>query len=1372
MKTTINALDPSQKFILEELTKGGADDLSLVYGPPGTGKSQLIVSLLFELAYAGKKVLFVSQNREALEVVVRKYKDLDRAMGLGDTDVTFLDFCLRLSDRSQRTIKYISSLRSRLFSKNIRRITSVEEINNDIPYALYYRELDREKNYDSVTDDSNGIGLDMLLANQLAFVKNEKIIKKILHRAEDINAKDVFGLLRDHKAKAENFKFFNNPSNELRLLNKVNDSAITIGKLHDVIYEIVDACRKNAALMEMSYIKENDIRNVLHFIAMLKEISKTYNVYEIKKDSVLFEDIFSELKRIRKNKEAIRSPLVDLGAIELPNTPIADKSVARYIKECPNIEALKRYKDDLDETVQCIVLGGYEKSSRDILQLASYAILGLDLKFDAIDSIVNLKEADGPTIAQFVEDIAMWSERAFYKKMFGEKPETLRALSEKEITNMAEYRDSLLTIADILEKTNLKYKDLRKIARSHISDGMILDGQKQTLLRISVGCLKAITGKLYEQSRKFTCEELCQFAKESTAEINTIIKIYSQSKDMANRAISEGIRIIDNNIENRALTKENDEAYERIGKYIIDSRNGWTKLPAISDKPKLIDAVVREVNFDDCFGFINADGLKLLRDKINDAAAEEMFSADFYKLAEGEKIRTWVDRIESLLAFEDRDVFGDFIVHNDFIMKLGKALGTINREYLKTYLEMDLDYDDFSEHIAYDLIRALYGNIPTNKCRSVKAKQYFNDFSKNLEKARRKMYEDAMSSLQLRCEDPAKHLAIQYEWRSAGSVMEKIRVNTQRIIDAYPVVMATPAEVAKYIAPNKDLFDFVVFDEASQLLPGQALPSLYRAKKAVIVGDPHQMPPTSSVMIGASNRFGRDDEMDDLEETSESILDKVKAMQIDSAYHLKVHYRSRYNILFEPSREAIYSQDDIRPIFEAKSVKMPLYIRDGLGEDQNTGFDTIIERINHYVGENKDATFCILFTRKSGVGSETEFKKYLESKGQSVDSILEKYSSEQLLISTVTNCQGISGDHTIMYIPAYASPKAMWFFKANAGAYKRLNVAITRQIESLDVIMGDDKEKWIRCCQELISNSSTAPDVLISAQLMEGLLLNAGRQIDEEYLEKLLGRNSDEIDSPLTEELYLKLNDYFAIKYPKEVRIWCEVGYKIRVPNEKTLNQNRYNVGYRIDIGIYSTKHKKFILGIEMDGATYHSGYEKEFSDAQRQEILETKGWSIYRIWSTNWLNDPEGEFNALVSVIEEELKKEPEPELSVAEIITAPLVNEDEGDDTVEEDGEGDSTILSNNNEESIPHGADAMVDYWQRLRDYLEKCFKLGKVINIKYVSSADSPELLERVLGLPYQKMIIKHITDESIEARFEDMPSPYKIYIKNIVAYKDE
>lgn len=93
MKTTINSLDPSQKSALDSILSGSSNN-TVVYGPPGTGKSHLIVSLLFELAAEGKSVIFVSQNSEALNVIVRMYKGLHKELGLGEQDLSFLDFLL------------------------------------------------------------------------------------------------------------------------------------------------------------------------------------------------------------------------------------------------------------------------------------------------------------------------------------------------------------------------------------------------------------------------------------------------------------------------------------------------------------------------------------------------------------------------------------------------------------------------------------------------------------------------------------------------------------------------------------------------------------------------------------------------------------------------------------------------------------------------------------------------------------------------------------------------------------------------------------------------------------------------------------------------------------------------------------------------------------------------------------------------------------------------------------------------------------------------------------------------------------------------------------------------------------------------------
>jgi very-short-patch-repair endonuclease len=59
-----------------------------------------------------------------------------------------------------------------------------------------------------------------------------------------------------------------------------------------------------------------------------------------------------------------------------------------------------------------------------------------------------------------------------------------------------------------------------------------------------------------------------------------------------------------------------------------------------------------------------------------------------------------------------------------------------------------------------------------------------------------------------------------------------------------------------------------------------------------------------------------------------------------------------------------------------------------------------------------------------------------------------------------------------------------------------------------------------------------------------------------------------------------------------------------------------------------------FLIGIECDGASYHSSRSARDRDILRQQVLEGLGWKIYRIWSTDWFRDPEGQTKKLVSFI------------------------------------------------------------------------------------------------------------------------------------------
>jgi very-short-patch-repair endonuclease len=75
---------------------------------------------------------------------------------------------------------------------------------------------------------------------------------------------------------------------------------------------------------------------------------------------------------------------------------------------------------------------------------------------------------------------------------------------------------------------------------------------------------------------------------------------------------------------------------------------------------------------------------------------------------------------------------------------------------------------------------------------------------------------------------------------------------------------------------------------------------------------------------------------------------------------------------------------------------------------------------------------------------------------------------------------------------------------------------------------------------------------------------------------------------------------------------------------------------YRIDIGVvHPDKPGSYILGVECDGATYHSSKSARDRDRLREDVLIGLNWRIHRVWSTDWYRDPEREFTRLVDQIE-----------------------------------------------------------------------------------------------------------------------------------------
>jgi very-short-patch-repair endonuclease len=173
--------------------------------------------------------------------------------------------------------------------------------------------------------------------------------------------------------------------------------------------------------------------------------------------------------------------------------------------------------------------------------------------------------------------------------------------------------------------------------------------------------------------------------------------------------------------------------------------------------------------------------------------------------------------------------------------------------------------------------------------------------------------------------------------------------------------------------------------------------------------------------------------------------------------------------------------------------------------------------------------------------------------------------------------------------------------------YRRLNVAVTRA-----------KEKII-CVSSL-----KATDIHPAESNRGGFLLQKYLEFAEKGMEVLMA-------SKIVDD-----NENVAADSPFELEVQAaleEKGYIVR----RQIGAS----GFKIDLAIVHPKnHKEYVLGVECDGASYHSSYSARMNDRIRQEILERLGWKIYRVWSQHWLTHKDEIIEDIVRLIDVQIGK------------------------------------------------------------------------------------------------------------------------------------
>jgi very-short-patch-repair endonuclease len=641
--------------------------------------------------------------------------------------------------------------------------------------------------------------------------------------------------------------------------------------------------------------------------------------------------------------------------------------------------------------------------------------------------------------------------------------------------------------------------------------------------------------------------------------------------------------------------------------------------------------------------FMNEDGFQNLTTSLSSSELEKrelieklenmkkIIRSDFEQIQEYERRRDSLSDIEKSI-FEicktkliDEDGWTkmleqEFYIH--WIQSIEQQNPVLRNQPFETYMNncsllssevkkhRELSRIDISKKIESGIIRPVVMNSRGTSSRSISGASMWSNLSNDLEKKRRVL--------------PVRKLVEKY---------------SQIIFNIAPCWLASPEAVASVFPLTRNLFDFIIFDEASQSAVERSLTSLYRGHHIVVMGDEKQLRPFDLFRMDDEEDEEADEELIDESLLSESLL--VLAKRTYGCRYLVWHYRSKSQELINFSNHAFYdghlqvapntirtptltpihwvkcenglwaNRENLREAYAVVNVIENLLIQDEDEESRSIGVITFNDKQRNAILDEIDRR------RKSDPTFDELYATAENPQSKNLD--------DRPFIKNIENVQGDERD-IIIFSVGYARDlegklRLRFGTLSQEGGENRLNVAISR------------------ARQEIIVVSSIEPD-----ELKTDTAKNNGPRRFKDYLRyaKYIseGRNEDvknileNLNPGFTRNVNLQGNSgdnsvIFESTFEEIVHDrLLMLGYEI-------VTQVGYS-GYKIDLAVvHPDDPSKYILGIECDGAMFHSAKSTRERDVMRQEFLKSRGWNIERIWSTNWWRNPEREIQRIKQRIE-----------------------------------------------------------------------------------------------------------------------------------------
>ena len=1166
--------DSSQLAVLEEAKKGKN---LVVEGPPGTGKSQTIVNLIAELMARGQKVLFVSEKKAALDVVKTR---LD-SVGLGEG-------CLELHGKNSNKKEFLNELERTL------KINTVE-----LPDESDF------KNLDYLKDD-----LDTYVNTLHTIYKNTELTPFQLigiyeYRGQELNnnGQEKLKLGIDDVSQLDKDK-------RGEIVRKLDE----IVKYYDLISPVSDNVWRNTSPDNLSSPEVKELADKLEKLSttVIRFDEIDTNIHELigvdKLDNLNIEPLISNSKILQPNLKLLNDE-DDLENL-IDNLTLFQDKIGNTNLDVMDLD-LNSIKDEIDTLLENI---NSLNINMDIVDKEDFDTISADFKSNKeIIEESNLENAlKNPNIEEEFNEFKT-KRNSFFKKLLDGNFKRIR-------NNFKSYYTTDVSddqIESDFEKIITANNDLTKLRNKIVA---------------------------YSKSENNNDDKIVLESEKLLSWVSELDKIKSNLSSyqvsVQNNTIKEKINTL---IELKSLLQE-IESMDDIGAYYFNEN--WKSHN--SDVKKLKEQLNNIKEFkkgydsnyfnDNTIKFIESNKFDLLDTYLNDLSDVK------------NKIIKQYDEINSKLHFKNELEIKDIDTANISELKNNTDALLENIESLNDYRLFTKYCNEYGDKYAKQLIEYIKEDkIKSNMVTSLFYYNFANIALKDifttesvLDEFNFRLHEDKLSkfkkldkniieSNKYRVREvlgknrpnmsiaagPTSSLGILKKEMSKKRKIKPIRkilTETSDIISSIkPCFMMSPLSIAQYLDPKiyESYFDYVIFDEASQVKIEDSLGAMLRGNRYIVMGDTKQLPPTT--FFEKELDIDEDDDEESLTENIESILHQCK--NTFETKMLKWHYRSRHESLISVSNQEFYNNELYvfpSPTKESEDLGLKFVYDPETVYDRGGGTNNIKEAEN--VVEYAFECFRKWGNSRSlGIGTfnlkqRNTIMDILEKKLQEHPELEQFFNEDGEDGFFVKNLENIQGDErdiiliSIGYGVDQNNKLSLSFGPLNKeGGERRLNVLITRAKKQC-VVFSNFKSSMMHTTEKTPRGVEALKTFLYYAE---------NGEFPENY------HTGEDFDSPFEEAVYNFLTDE---GYAVEKQVGC--------------------AGYKIDLAIVDKDDaNRYVLGIECDGATYHSSPLARDRDRLRQEVLEGLGWKFHRIWSTDWYHVNQTAKERLLSAVEDAMK-------------------------------------------------------------------------------------------------------------------------------------